>query len=46
MGPTGTAVIVGCDPASTVLEDCYAEEAQPLPNAEDVLGEVAYCAAT
>ena len=32
--------------ASTVVQDCYAEEAQPLPNAEDVLGEVAECAAT
>jgi hypothetical protein len=24
--PTGTAVIVGVDPASTVLQDCYPEE--------------------
>src|SRR5215207_6638509 len=28
--PTGTAVIVGVDPASTVLKDCYAEEASYL----------------
>ena len=32
--------------ASTVLQDCYVKEAQPLLDAEDVLGEVAYCAAT